>query len=47
MYNKEHKERFMAERENREYLECQFKKVSFMEFELNKDVSNFTFYEIL
>ena len=47
MYNKEYKERFMAERENREYLECQFKKVSFMEFELNKDVSNFTFYEII
>ena len=47
MYNKEHKERFIAERDNKSYLECQFKKVSFMEFELNKDVSNFTFYEII
>ena len=34
MYNKEYKERFIAERENKSYLECQFKKVSSMEYEL-------------
>ena len=47
MYNKEYKERFIAERENKKYLECQFEKVSSMETELNKDVSNFTYYEIV
>lgn len=51
MFNAEYKERFMAERNaevimSKGYLECQFKKVSSMEHNLNKDVSNFTFYEI-
>lgn len=52
MYNAEHKERFMTERNSevimsKGYLECQFKKVSSMEYDLNKDISNFTFYEII
>lgn len=52
MYNAEYKERFMAEREtevilSKGYLECQFEKVSSIEKDLNKDVSNFTFYEIM
>ena len=47
MYNKEYKERFIAERDNKSYLECQFNKVASMETELNKDLSNFTFYEII
>lgn len=52
MYNAEYKERFISEREKEcilpnGYLRCQFKKVSSMEHELNKDVSNFTFYEII
>lgn len=52
MYNTEYKERFTSEREaeailSKGYLECQFEKVSSMEERLGKDVSNFTFYEII
>lgn len=52
MYNAEYKERFIAERKDevilsKGYLECQFEKVSSMEEKLEKDVSNFTFYEII
>lgn len=52
MYNAEYKERFIAERKSETilsngYLECQFEKVSSMEEKLEKDVSNFTFYEII
>ena len=52
MYNAEYKERFIIEKNNESiiskgYLECQFKKVSSMENKLNKDVSNFTYYEII
>jgi len=52
MYNTEQKQRFIAEREvevilSKGYLECQFEKTSIMESELNKDISNFTFYEII
>ena len=52
LYNEEIKLRFISER-NREvilpenYLERQFRKISDMERELNKDLSNFTFYEII
>lgn len=51
MYNEECKKRFISERYEesilpKNYLECQFEKVSSMEEKLNKDVSNFTFYEI-
>lgn len=52
MYNTEYKERFIAERKSEAilsngYLECQFEKVSSMEEKLEKDISNFTFYEII
>lgn len=52
MFNEEIKKRFIAERDKtvilpNNYLECQFNKVSYMEEELNKDVSNFTYYEII
>ena len=52
MYNAEYKERFISDREaeailSKGYLECQFEKVSSMEERLEKDVSNFTFYEII
>lgn len=52
MYNAEYKKRFISEREaetilSKGYLECQFEKVSSMEERLEKDVSNFTFYEII
>ena len=52
LYNEEIKLRFISER-NKEvilpenYLERQFRKTSDMEKELNKDLSNFTFYEII
>jgi hypothetical protein len=52
MFNAEIKQRFITEKNNdsilpKGYLERQFEKVSSMENELNKDVSNFTFYEII
>lgn len=52
MFNEELKRQFIDER-NKEvvlpqnYLKCQFNKVSEMEKDLNKDVSNFTVYEII
>lgn len=51
MFNEDLKRKFIAER-NKEvvlpdlYLERQFNKISFMEEELGKDLSNFTVYEI-
>lgn len=52
MYNEEYKRRFIAERNEEailpmNYLNLQFEKVSEMETRLNKDVCNFTYYEIL
>ena len=52
MYNEENKRRFILERSGEailpnNYLECQFNKVESMEIELQKDVSNFTVYEII
>ena len=52
MYNTEYKERFIKEKNNESilpngYLERQFEKVSSMEERLGKDISNFTFYEII
>lgn len=52
MYNKELKQRYIEEKSMEvvlpsNYLECQFNKVSEMEIELDKDVSNFTVYEII
>ena len=52
MFNAEYKERFIIEKNNESiipkgYLEHQFKRVAEMENKLNKDVSNFTFYEII
>ena len=52
MFNAEQKKRFMIEKYNESimpkgYLENQFEKISSMENKLNKDISNFTFYEII
>lgn len=52
MYNSDRKQRFMAERNEevilpKGYLERWFKKISKFEFEINKDVCDFTFYEIV
>ena len=52
MFNAEYKERYIKEKNSESivpkgYLENQFKKISLMENKLNKDVSNFTFYEII
>lgn len=52
MYNKELKKRYIEEKSMEvvlpsNYLDCQFNKVSEMEIELDKDVSNFTVYEII
>lgn len=50
-YNEELKKRFIKEKEKTlacsDYLYVQFNKVAEMEFELNKDASNWTAYEIL
>ena len=51
MFNEENKRRFIAERDDEvilpsNYLVRLFEKVSAMEHELNKDVSNFSLYEI-
>lgn len=51
MFNEENKRRFISERNNEvilpsNYLVRIFEKVSAMEVELNKDVSNFSLYEI-
>lgn len=50
-YNEELKKRYIEEKErvlsvSSNYIDVQFRKVSEMETELNKDVSNFTVYEI-
>ncbi|WP_346961360.1 hypothetical protein [Clostridium sp.] len=52
MYNEDLKERYIKEINNEvilpnNYLRCQFNKVSNMEFELKKDICNFTAYEII
>lgn len=52
MFNAEYKERFIIEKNSESiipkgYLEHQFKRVSEMENNLNKDVSNFTYYDII
>ena len=52
MFNPELKQRFMSEREGEavlpnNYLQRQFNKAEAMETQLDKDISNFTFYEIL
>lgn len=52
MFNVEYKMRYINEKTSESilpngYLERQFKRVSDMENKLNKDVSNFTFYEII
>ena len=52
MYNKELKERYIREKNENStlpcnYLECQFNKISKFENELNKDVHDFTVYEIV
>lgn len=52
MYNKELKERYIKEKTDSvtlpsSYLDCQFNKISDYEAELNKDVHDFTVYEIL
>lgn len=52
MYREEYKRRFIDERSEEvilpmNYLNVQFEKVSEMESKLNKDVCNFTYYEIL
>ena len=52
MFNAEYKERFIIEKNNESiipkgYLEHQFKRVAEMENKLNKDVSNFTYYDII
>ena len=52
MFNAEFKERYIIEKNSESilpkgYLERQFDKVSSMEENLNKDISNFTFYEIM
>lgn len=52
MYNEEIKLRYIKEKNqeviiSNNYLECQFGKASEMEEELNKDISNFTVYEII
>ena len=51
-YNKELKERYLEEKETTlsipaNYIDVQFRKVSETEYELNKDVSNWTTYEII
>ena len=51
MYNEERKRRFISEHNvevtlPNNYLECQFNKISNVEETLNKDLCNFTFYEI-
>lgn len=52
MFNKELKNRYIEEKKENvtlpsNYLECQFNKVEKMEVELNKDVHDFTAYEII
>ena len=52
MYNEEIKNRYIVEKENEvvlpnNYLVLQFNYIEEMEKELNKDVSNFTAYEII
>lgn len=52
IYNEEMKQRYIKEKNKSSiisayYLECQFDKVSSMEKEYGKDVSNFTVYEII
>lgn len=52
MFNEEYKRRFIAERDQevtlpQSYLNIQFEKVSKLEERLNKDVCNFTYYEII
>lgn len=51
-YNSELKKEYIEEKSreviiSNNYLECQFDKTSKMEFELDKDLSNFTVYEII
>ena len=50
-YNEELKKRYLHEKEIHSitvnYIDVQFRKVSLMEYELNKDVSNWTVYEII
>jgi hypothetical protein len=51
-YNKELKERYLTEKEKSlaitsNYIDVQFRKVSETEYELDKDVSNWTTYEII
>lgn len=52
MFNEDLKKRFIKERKEEvvlphRYLECQFSKTSEMEIALNKDISSFTYYEIV
>ena len=52
MFNKEIKNRYIEEKKEHvtlpsNYLECQFNKVEKMEIELNKDIHDFTAYEII
>ena len=51
-YNEELKKRYIEEKEkmlsvSSNYIDVQFRKTSEMEYELNKDVSNWTLYEIV
>ena len=51
-YNKELKDRYLHEKDKMlsvtsNYIDVQFRKASEMEYELNKDVSNWTVYEIV
>jgi len=51
-YNKELKKRYLSEKEKylsvpSNYIDVQFRKASEMEYELDKDVSNWTVYEIV
>ena len=51
-YNEELKKRYIKEKEkilsvSSNYIDVQFRKSSEMEYELNKDISNWTTYEII